>query len=80
VRWKDDDRLIVIANFDASDGFGFDLELPEEIVRTWKLEQGTYTLRDQLSDRELRLQVSGTSGLVRIDLDPLESLILAIEQ
>jgi glycosidase len=79
VRWKDHERLVIVVNFDASDRFGFDLELPEEIIMTWKLAEGTYTLRDQLSDHMVQLHVTGTSGRVRIDLDPLESLILALE-
>jgi len=79
VRWKGDDRLVIIANFDGSEGFGFDLALPQEVIRTWKLGAGTYRLRDQLSDRVLELHVSGGTGRVRIDLDPLESLILAME-
>ena len=33
VRWKGDERLIIVSNFDPDDTFGFELQLPEEVVR-----------------------------------------------
>ncbi len=79
VRWKDADRLIIVANFDGGDRFGFDLQVPEPVIREWNLYEGSFTLRDQLSDRTLELRVSAGSGRVRVDLEPLESLILQVE-
>jgi len=78
VRWKESDRLIIIANFDDENGFGFDLQLPPELVKDWMLQDGTYSLEDALSQRKCILKVSGSTAKVRIDLEPLESLILAI--
>ncbi len=79
VRWKDDERLIIITNFDAIDRFGFELQLPEDLVETWNLKDGTYPLKDMLSDRTMELQVKNGKAETRIDIDPLESLILAVK-
>lgn len=79
VRWKGSDRLLIVANFDALSRFGFDLEIPSEIIRAWKIREGRFGLQDQLSDRTLELIVSDGSGRVRIEIDPLESLILKVK-
>ncbi len=79
VRWKDEEKLILVVNFDASERYGFELELPEEVTRLWNLHEGSHRLQDQLSERSLELQVTGSRAWVRVDLDPLESLILSVE-
>ncbi len=76
VRWKEDERLIIVVNFDASDTFGFELQFPEDLVDTWNLQDGTFPLKNVLSDRTLELTVSGRKANTRIDIKPLESLIL----
>ena len=79
MRWKDDDRLIIISNFDAVDSFGFELQLPGEIIRTWNLYDSEYTLQDQLSEATLSLIISEDKAETRIDLKPLQSLILKLQ-
>ncbi len=78
VRWKESDRLIIVANFDSTDGYGFELQLPGEIIGTWNLQDGTYPMRDVLSDRTLELIVAEGKAVTRIDIEPLESLILKL--
>lgn len=78
VRWKGDERLIVVANFESSDGFGFELQLPGDLVGRWGLAEGNHTLVDQLHGRQLSLKVADGKAATRIDLQPLESLILAL--
>jgi glycosidase len=78
VRWKDEDRLIIVTNFDARDTFGFELIVPADIIAEWKLEEGKHRLQDQLSDMSLTLSVSGEGAKTRVDLKPLQSLILRI--
>ncbi|MEN8228687.1 MAG: alpha-amylase family glycosyl hydrolase [Bacteroidota bacterium] len=78
VRWKEDNRLIVVTNFDANNSYGFQLKLPEDLVKTWNLEKETLRMKDVLSDRTLELTVSDGKAETRIDLKPLESLILEI--
>jgi len=79
VRWKNEDRLIIVVNFDAGDSYGFDLRLPADVVGAWKLQEGEYTLQDQLSETTLTLNISGGEGRTRIYLQPLQSLILQIQ-
>ncbi|MDF1574050.1 MAG: alpha-amylase family protein [Bacteroidales bacterium] len=78
VRWKEEERLIIVANFDADSSFGFKLRLPGEILSEWNLGDGNYILKDQLSDQKFELLVSGQSAETRIDLEPLQSLILQV--
>ena len=79
LRWYGDDRLIIVVNFDDTRKFGFGLRLPGEISEEWRLKVGSYRLTDQLGDRVLELRVSDEGATARIDLDPLESLILKLE-
>jgi glycosidase len=80
VRWKDKERLIIVVNFDAARSFGFDLQLPPEIVDAWELKEGAHVLDDRLSERMLELQVTGGQAGVRVELGPLESLILQLPE
>ncbi len=78
VRWKGEERLIILANFDPDHSFGFELQLPEEIIATWNLKDGSYTLKDQLTDRSIELTVSEGSAETRIDIEPFQSFILQL--
>ena len=79
VRWKEKDRLIIVSNFDAKKSFGFELRLPGEVIQTWDLQEGEYTLKDQLSDATLKLILSEEKAETRVDLKPLQSLILKLQ-
>jgi glycosidase len=78
VRWKGEERLIILANFDPDSTFGFELQLPGEIIALWNLEDGNYTLEDQLSDGSFDLTVSDRNAETRIDIEPLQSFILKL--
>jgi glycosidase len=77
VRWKGEERLLIVCNFDAVETFGFDLQLPAEIISAWDLKKGNYPLKNILGDQTLELIVSQGKASTRIDIAPLESLILA---
>jgi hypothetical protein len=77
VRWKGDDRLIIISNFSGEEGYGFELQLPPDLVEAWGLANGVYPLEDQLGEQRFELRVSDGMARVRIDIGPLESFILA---
>ena len=79
VRWKGEDRLLIVCNFDADDTFGFELQLPLEVISSWGLQNGEYVLKDQLSDLTQKLSISEGNGVTRIDLQPLQSLILQLQ-
>lgn len=78
VRWSDNEKLIIVSNFDANDRFGFELKLPEEIVQTWKLSEGFHQIKDVLYGSEHSLKVENGRGEVRVDINPLETFILQI--
>ncbi|WP_150451259.1 alpha-amylase family protein [Arenibacter lacus] len=79
VRWSQDEKLIIIINFDANDGFGFELKIPEEITREWGLQDGEHHLREQLQNaKESTLRVLHGLGEFRVDIQPLESQIFRV--
>ncbi|MEH6406953.1 MAG: alpha-amylase family glycosyl hydrolase [Leeuwenhoekiella sp.] len=80
VRWNDNEKLIIIANFDANDSFGFELEIPDYIIEKWGLKDGEYAVKDQLySENTAKLNIENSLGKVRIDIKPLQSFIFKIE-
>ncbi|HNQ27904.1 MAG TPA: alpha amylase C-terminal domain-containing protein, partial [Aquaticitalea sp.] len=80
VRWSTDERLIVVANFNAENTYGFELQLPEDVVTKLGLSDGEYSVKDQLYNTySSTLKVQHGKAKVRIDVGPLESFILKIE-
>ena len=81
VRWTDEEQLLIISNFSSENSYGFDLELPQNIIEKWNLKDGEYPLKDQLYKKySSKLVVKNTQAKVRIDLKPLESFILKIQK
>ncbi len=81
VRWSDDEKLIVISNFNAENSYGFELGLPEDIVEKWKLKDGEYQVQDQLYNTfTSTLKVNNNQARVRVDIKPLESFIIKIKE
>lgn len=80
VRWSDDEKLLIISNFNGDDRYGFDLQIPTDILEKWNITDGNYTMTDQLYNKyQSVLAVENGHGKIRIDLKPLESFILKIE-
>lgn len=80
VRWSDEEQLLIISNFSSENSYGFDLGLPQNIIEKWKLKDGEYLLEDQLYKKySSKLVIKNTQAKVRIDLKPLESFILKIQ-
>ena len=78
-RWNDDERLIVIANFDSEQRQEFELNLPPELMENLKIKDGTYSLKDQIyNEYTTQLIIEGKSGKIQIRLEPLQSLILKL--
>lgn len=81
VRWSDDEKLIIVTNFDAIDSFGFELQLPQEIIEKWGFSDGNHSVEDQLYHKETgNLEISGRKGQLRVDVKPLESFIFKVEK
>ena len=80
VRWSADEKLIIISNFNADNTYGFELQLPEDLVQKLKLQNGEYKVENQLYDNYTSiLKVENGKAKVRIDIRPLESFILKIK-
>jgi len=79
-RWSEDEKLIIISNFNAENTYGFELQLPEDLVSKLELKDGDYEVEDQLyKNYTSTLKVEGGKAKVRIDIKPLESFILKIK-
>ena len=79
-RWSDDEKLIIISNFNAENTYGFELQLPEDLVSKLELKDGEYQVEDQLyKNYKSTLKVENGKAQVRIDIKPLESFILKIK-
>ena len=79
VRWSDDEQLIIVSNFSNTDTFGFELQLPEDLINKLNLEVGNHQLKDQLYNTYSSvLKVESNKASARIDVKPLQSFILKI--
>jgi glycosidase len=77
VRWKDDQRLVVVSNFDAESSHDLDVLIPAEIITAWGLDDGDYRLDEQLyGHNHAQLMVDDGRGRLRITLEPLASAVL----
>jgi oligosaccharide 4-alpha-D-glucosyltransferase len=77
VRWKDDQRLVVVSNFDAESSHDLDVLIPAEIIAAWGLDDAGYRLDEQLyGHNHAQLMVDDGRGKLRITLEPLASAVL----
>lgn len=80
VRWSADEKLIIVSNFDADLSQSFELQLPENIMKSWNLNDGTYPFIDVLYQQfTSELKVSNGKASIQIQLKPLESFILKLQ-
>ena len=81
VRWSDDEKLIIVSNFDVDKSYEFDLKIPKDVIDEWDLEKGSVKLADLLYDKiSTELIIDNGMGEVKVKLAPLESLILKVEE
>ena len=79
VRWNQNQKLIIVSNFDVNESFDFQLKVPSEISKEWKLEDGTYDLEDGLYGSKQNLHVINGIGNIDVHLNPLESYIFELK-
>ncbi|WP_282123645.1 alpha-amylase family glycosyl hydrolase [Algibacter mikhailovii] len=80
IRWSSSEKLIIISNFDAENEFEFDLKIPMDVLNLIGLQDGIYTVSDQLYNQfKSELVVSNGQGTLTIKLEPLQSLILKVQ-
>ncbi|WP_053404340.1 alpha-amylase family protein [Persicobacter sp. CCB-QB2] len=80
VRWDDQEKLIVVNNFDAAQGAEVEIQLPAEIVKAWGLKDGDkVTMMDQLYQQiSADLKVENGVGKFNVKLAPLGSFIFKL--
>jgi glycosidase len=81
VRWSDNEKLIVVANFDDLVNYDLDLKIPSEIISAWSLNDGQYQLVDQIYNKQKAiLTIEQGIGNLSIKINTLESYIFKIVQ
>lgn len=79
VRWSQDERLVIVSNFDAVKRYVFQLKIPRDIIEIWKLKEGIYYLSEEIYGRKKKkLTVNEGVGVITVEIDPLESFIYRI--
>ena len=81
VRWSNDEKLIVVSNFDEAESYEFELKLPETVIASWNLEDGKYQVTDQLYHKKsFDLVVEKGIGTIQLKINPLASFILNLNE
>ena len=76
VRWSENQKLIVVANFSSEKTSEFELKIPADIISKWNLKDGEYKLTDKLYlQNEIKLNVSNGEGRAKVKIAPSESFI-----
>ena len=80
VRWSENEKLIIVSNFNDKETYEFELKIPSEIIKKWNLKNEDYLLKDVLYNaKNFNLTVDNLSGIVKIKIAPLESFILQLQ-
>ncbi|WP_255462763.1 alpha-amylase family glycosyl hydrolase [Galbibacter sp. BG1] len=79
VRFTENEKLIVVSNFDTDVSHEFELQIPSEIITKWSLENEKYPLKDLLYGSESELTLRNGKGFVKITLAPLQSFIFELQ-
>ena len=75
-RCSDTEKLIVVTNFSWLTTSNFELKIPSDIIQKWNLNDGNYTITDQLYHKNaIQLQVLNGEGKAQITIAPSESFI-----
>jgi len=76
VRWSNAQKLIIVTNFYWLATSNFELIIPTDIIKKWNLNDGEYTLTDQLYRiNKVLMRVENGEGRVQIVIGPSESFI-----
>ena len=79
VRWSQNEKLVVIANFDADEPYSFELKIPMEIIKEWGLKEGSFKMTDALYGETIKeLNVVDGIGRFTVEIHPLESFIFKL--
>ena len=80
VRWSDDEKLLIVSNFDEGRTYRVDLKLPADLLQEWGLGDGSYQLEELLGEMPgPELIVENGEGSLDLRLGSLESKIFRIK-
>jgi len=78
IRWKDDEKLLVVINFDRDKSYDVNIKIPQDIVDLWRLTESSYEMIDLLYQKKNTLTLDSVAN-TNVSLKPLESVIYKIE-
>jgi glycosidase len=78
VRWSENEKLLVVANFSWVTKSNFDLKIPSDVISKWNLKDGSYPIKDQLYGSEATLKVENGVGIVKVNIGVSESFVFKI--
>lgn len=79
VRWSENQKLVIIANFSSEKTSEFELKIPADVIVKWNLKEGEYKLTDQLyQQNSVLLKVENGVGKAKIKILPSESFIFEL--
>ena len=79
VRWSQNEKLVIVSNFDVEKQYDLELKIPEDVVQKWKMGDGDYGGVNMLNGSKTVLKVEQGIGKIGIQLNPLESFIFAFK-
>lgn len=79
VRWSEEEKVLVVSNFDTQKSYDLDLKLPTDVIEEWQLQEGILPLKELLYQTEHQLKVENGIGIVPLKLGPLESVIFRLD-
>lgn len=80
VRWSENQKLIIIANFSSEKTSEFELKIPADVIVKWNLKEGEYKLTNQLHQQNsVLLKVENGVGKAKIKILPSESFIFELQ-
>ena len=68
-----------VENFDEEKEYQLDLLVPEDVIESWNLKDGTYALSEVLDEKNKELTVSQGRGKINVKIGPLESRIFVMK-
>lgn len=78
-RSNDNQAIIIATNFSDQQSKQVELIVPAELVELWQLKSGAYPLVDKLNDQTYLLKVGNGQALLEIDLAPLATHFLCLD-
>lgn len=79
VRYSNLEKLVVVTNFSWVSEASFNLKIPAQIIKNWKLKDGNYNLIDQLYGNKKVMQVKNGIGIIEVEIGKSESFIFKLQ-